>query len=66
MIISISWTRPSSAAWCKGDAFALSYLLNFFRFFKKLLNPHVLPSKTTWKYTKIRYLQRVCVKLNTS
>lgn len=67
MIISISSTWPSSAAWCKGDVLISSYLLNFFRFFMRFLNLHVLPSRTTWKYIKNCYLQQAYVKLiNTS
>ena len=46
-IISISSTWPSSAAWCKGEAFTSSYFLNLFCFFTKFCKPHLFPSNTT-------------------
>ena len=56
-IISIRPTWPSSAAWCKGEAFTSSQFFNLFCFFTEFCKPHALPSKTTWKYIQNCYLK---------
>lgn len=62
-IISISSTWPSSAAWCKGEAFTSSYLHCFFCFFVQFSNTRVFPSKTSWKHIKNVSLKHTYVKL---
>lgn len=47
MIIFISSTWPSAAAWCKGEALVSSYLLNFLLFLIKFCNLCAFSSKTT-------------------